>query len=85
LSLEVFGRHRGRTESFEPCAFARPEAACGDTRSTLVMKGPRFESGRRRAAVPLPQPDLVDDQTPDGMILVVAHARRDELDRAGSD
>jgi hypothetical protein len=37
LPFGVFGRHRSRAESEEPCGFARPCATCRDTRSTLVM------------------------------------------------
>jgi len=58
-------------------AFAR---VCG---SLPLLADQKMTSAR--AAAPLAQPDLVDDQTPDGMILVVAHARRDELDRTWSD
>ena len=39
LSREVFGRHRGGTNSLDSCDFPRPGMTGGDRLSTLVMKG----------------------------------------------
>ena len=39
LPFEVFSCHLGRADSLESNGFRRLGAICGDTRSTLVMKG----------------------------------------------